>query len=48
MIPNSKLQLYDSITEESNRVKIEIQQELKDLKREIYAQDATIKSHIDK
>ena len=35
MIPNSKLQIYDYITEESNRIRIELQQELKDIKKEI-------------
>ena len=35
LIPQSRLQMYDSITEESNRLKIELDHEIQSIKREI-------------
>ena len=35
LIPKSRLQMYDSITEESNRLKIEMEHEIQSIKREL-------------
>jgi len=35
MIPESKMQMYDAITEETNRLKIELDHELQLLRKEV-------------
>ena len=35
LIPKSRLKMYDSITEESNRLKIEVEHEIQTIKREL-------------
>jgi len=43
MIPDCKMEMYDAITEETNRLKIELDHEFQMLRKEINSQDNLIR-----